>query len=843
MTTSGQIYYLNTLTGETSQDLPSADSESESGSVASSQLDDPGRTSTSHPTHATTSADYDKPLPSPAPSAAESFGFSSQGGPLPLGGGFGPRWKAPLPHPWVSRMTDDGVYVYYLNPVTGEKRSDPPVDPAGPISVRRPLTGSTPADSRSGSSVSSPNEVNLDKDILEDDSDLDVEVRPRPKLSASSSISRRAEGPLEESRRRMREIEDRLSSSEPIGIPVLALKVRTTIRALRDALGWRADTSQTGTLAGEAALHEACKQADDRLRTAKQSVVAATRCLIVASGVLAPSSQALDVLVSTADNLPANQHAFPSQPSSSSSFVASDNLRFSHRKVTTSLTRLTFSVRHFQNTTDWVTTNEEVDAGVHADAEDVERVVVAFGLEAERERSSRAHKHPQATNGATSTEASGSKPRRLEGWLDSAGIGLPVGGRNGFSNEIDAELLSRPFGIDASEPGLRALQARALRAIATVDSLIREEDPSTDLLPVYSDLIRKVTFVQQFVRSYDIAGAIDLDGEEEPSATETAYAGLVVKANTRLREYEDALDGLHDRAGLLMSIRGFSPDDECRIIVSEVQQALVAIVPAFLGLWDTAFAQAQAVRNGTKGRIGLRRPSSHAGNRRSVSRMSTSSVRSKGSVNSRRSHLLSLRGKGGGARGLDEEVSERDQAEADELRDLVDATAFAGPPSSASQTSIPMTATSSGGRARQGSLSALSSASSVPSSYDLGAAMEAQSSRLSGGGKAAAEVLGALRSRRESDDAALEGSMRNNGKLAKFFGSANVPPPPEPKPWYLGSDLVEGDLVMVEGEKDQVRGGTLPALVVKLTVHDGDYSGSSSHCSLPLRQTILAHES
>jgi len=32
---------------------------------------------------------------------------------------------------------------------------------------------------------------------------------------------------------------------------------------------------------------------------------------------------------------------------------------------------------------------------------------------------------------------------------------------------------------------------------------------------------------------------------------------------------------------------------------------------------------------------------------------------------------------------------------------------------------------------------------------------------------------------------------------------------------------------MVEGEKDQVKGGTLPALVVKLTMHDGDYSGTS----------------
>ena len=147
-----------------------------------------------------------------------------------------------------------------------------------------------------------------------------------------------------------------------------------------------------------------------------------------------------------------------------------------------------------------------------------------------------------------------------------------------------------------------------------------------------------------------------------------------------------------------------------------------------------------------------------------------SSARSKGSISSRRSHLLSLRGKGGGARGLDEEVSERDQAEADELRDLVDASAFGGPPSSTSQVSIPMTAGSSvmGGRARQGSLSAMSSASSVPSSFDMGAAMEAQSSRLSGGGKGAAEVLGALRSRRESDDAGLSLSAR---LLRRRFGS------------------------------------------------------------------------
>jgi len=582
----------------------------------------------------------------------------------------------------------------------------------------------------------------------------------------------------------MREIEDRLSTSEPEGIPVLALKVRTTIRALRDALGWRADTSQTGTPEGDEAVYEACKRADENLTTAKSAVVAATRCLIVASGVLAPSSESLDVLAGVASQ--SSQEPLPATRSTSSSinpiFVASEQLKFSHRKVTTSLTRLTFSVRHFQHTTDWITTDEDLDAGVHSDAEDVERVVVAFGLEAERERSSRVVSNSSSSGGG----AGEYKPRRLEGWLDSIGVGLPVGGRNGFSTEIDADLLVRPFGIDASEPGLRPLQAKALKAIATLETLFADRStnppslslPSSSstaetdiLLPVYSDLLRKVTLVQQHVRSFNIATSIDLDGEEEPSPTETAYAALVLKANERLRDYEDALDALHDRAGYLMSIRGWREDEECRAVVGEIQSALLTIVPAFLGLWEISFAQAQAVRNGTKGRIGLRRPAASPsssfvgrptstgggqGPSRSTSRLSMTSVRSRGSIGSRRSHLLSLRGKGGGAaRGLDEEVREKELLDEEELRDQVDARAFATSTASTSQTSIP---TSGGGgismgRGRQGSMSALSSASSVPSFVDMSAAMEAQSSRLSGNGKGAMEALGMLRSRRESDDA------------------------------------------------------------------------------------------
>lgn len=636
-------------------------------------------------------------------------------------------------------MTDDGAYVYYLNLQTGEKRKDPPIDPSAPISVSRDRTQDF--DSRSVSPASA-SQVDLNRDILDDNSDLDVDFSaPKPPVTTST---RRPEGPLEESQRRTREIEDRLASSEPEGIPVLALKVRTTIRGLRDALAWRADTSQNGTPEGEKALYDMCKWADETLNVSKAAVVEATRCLIVASGVLVPSSDTLEVIAgaSAAALSPTSQPIpLPSNPSSNG-FVASEQLKQSHRKVTTSLTRLTFSVRHFQHTTDWINSDEELDAGVQADAEDVERVVVAFGLEAERERSSR-------LGGLSALSNGDNKPRRLEGWLDSAGVGLPVGGRNGFSTEIDADLLVRPFGIDTTEPAVRPLQAQALRSVATLETLFSEQN-TDDIFPVYSDLIRKVTLVQQHVRSFNIATAIDLDGEDEPSLTDTSYAALVVKANEKIRDYEDALDALHDRAGFLMSIRGYRSDDECRAVVLEIQSALLAIVPAFLGLWEIAFAQAQAVRNGIKGRIGLRRPnpSYRQHPTRSSSRLSMSSLRSRGSISSRRSHLLSLRGKGGSAaRGLDEEVTEKDLADEEELRDQVDARAFQVSGANASAVSI-----GSGGRARQGSLSGVSSGSSAPGGFDMSAAMEAQSSRLSGGGKGAMEALGILRSRRESDE-------------------------------------------------------------------------------------------
>jgi son of sevenless-like protein len=80
-------------------------------------------------------------------------------------------------------------------------------------------------------------------------------------------------------------------------------------------------------------------------------------------------------------------------------------------------------------------------------------------------------------------------------------------------------------------------------------------------------------------------------------------------------------------------------------------------------------------------------------------------------------------------------------------------------------------------------------------------------------------------------------SKGQSKKLAKLLGEdftasqagpapfASIPPPPSvpaflsppETPWYLGDDYAPADIVI--DDKGQVRGGTLPALVARLTPH------------------------
>jgi hypothetical protein len=676
-----QLFFHNTHTGESRKNMPEMTdgSDDEGGDGLTTTL---GTTST-------TFAERRSSLASS--SRAEST--------APPGGDFAllSEVNDRLPPGWQARLADDGA-IRYVHGATGRIQAHQPTPIDTPESGRR-----RPFFDTSGSSSPAPGAAGtLDLPRRGSDPDDDTsDLEPDPTMRARASTSSVTTGTTrEDNRRKLKELEESFASAELDGIPVLALKVRTAVKALKGALG---------RLASAGELDEALfAEAESAVLAELDGVLAAARALVHASGVLGASPITA---------------------------APSESLKRSHAKVQRAVTGLIGAVELFRHAAANDASADEERRVIGA-AEDVERTVVAFGLEAERGRAA------SAALGGSPTTAD-RRPRRLEAWLDSAGVALPLGGRGGFSSELDRDIITRPFGLDAEDDVLQGLQQDALRQIDRYAERTEAQADGSDMSSSAADaLCDAVQAVLAHLRSFDIAVAIDLDGEEPHPASSPTYAKLVATANEILRQFELALDAFTSALGDLACALG-SAQAEAPVLAA-LRRHLPSAVKAFMALNTVSLAQAHACRiGGVKGRLGARRPaptSTGATVDRSTSRLSINSARSKGSMGSRRSQLLSLRSGRRAARGLDEEVGDDKPTEEDEeVRDQFSYADFAS------------TAPSVNGRARQGSVSAMSTVSSSSSlPWESGYGTD---SRLSGiSSKSNFDALSALRGRRESAD-------------------------------------------------------------------------------------------
>ena len=631
-----------------------------------------------------------------------------------------------LPLGWSARLADDGA-IRYIDRSTGRVQAHRPTPPTDtPESERR-----RPFFDMSGASSPAPTTLDLSRrasDPYDDTSDLEPDSTMRAARASVSSVTTGTT--REDNRRKLKELEETLASAELDGIPVLALKVRTAVKALKIAFE---------RFVREEDLDETLfAEADAAVLVELDGVLAAARALVYASGVLGTST--------------------------ASATPPSDSLKRSHAKVQRAVTGLIGAVELFRHAAANDVANKEERRVVGA-AEDVERTVVAFGLEAERGRAAASAATfgggGSSSDGSPTTAAGERRPRRLEAWLDSAGVALPLGGRGGFSSELDRDVITRPFGLDAEDERLQELEQEALRQI---DRYAEKGDAAgSDSFASADALCDAVQAVLAHLRSFDIALAIDLDGEEPHPASSPTYAKLVGSANEILRQFELALDAFTCSLGDLACVLGSSAEAEAPVLAA-LRRHLPNSVKAFMALNTVSLAQTHACRiGGVKGRLGARRPvsTSSAGGAggsgtvdRSTSRLSINSARSKGSIGSRRSQLLSLRSGRRAARGLDEEVGDDKPTEEDEeIRDQFSYADFASSAQSVN-----------GGRARQGSLSAMSTVSSSSSlPWESGYGID---SRLSGvSSKSNFDALNALRGRRESADSRASARTRPRQSL------------------------------------------------------------------------------
>ncbi|GAW02974.1 ras GEF [Lentinula edodes] len=117
---NGQIFYINTKTGEQSRDLPQEAEDdidlsmTDDAPLALAQSSSSSRAGPGVLGYATSSGPYTDLDPSSAPYASGSSNSQFQSQP-----GFGLPRRTDTPEPWIRRLADDGLSYYYLNQVDG----------------------------------------------------------------------------------------------------------------------------------------------------------------------------------------------------------------------------------------------------------------------------------------------------------------------------------------------------------------------------------------------------------------------------------------------------------------------------------------------------------------------------------------------------------------------------------------------------------------------------------------------------------------------------------------------------------------------------------------------------
>lgn len=565
----------------------------------------------------------------------------------PSGGDF----KMPpknVPEPWQARLSDDGAEWYFINRITGERRSElpPKMDPvedlalhSARLSLRTDLSAPTPS-SRSHHRTSLPP---LSQAII------DSERLKRQTVEASYK------GPDE------------------VTLGAMIFAVDQALRDIFDAVGSGAEAEQAlghpqdRLTSTNPALLEQRDEALHQLRAAVSKTTAAVRDLITSIGyvTLPPTSTS-----------PQERDDFPNSPPWMGDMIKAQ------WSVSAALSKLVFSV----HTASVAATSPNLplpasDSDTWGDilraAGKLRDVATQFPAEAAHIKAANGDRHMlDAGNTATG------KPKTAA-FSTSGGVGIYGSGNWGFGRS-DPEDGKRWAVLD------EAAAAEVDRLKTVIDSAVDSALSATSDEEIAKETLSLTRVVSRFkttVGSIDIAAAIDLDGEDPtsnggPSSTSNAYWQLVNRAQSTLASFEAASQTLVDSTACLhlaLASRTGTGQDR-KELLSLIASSTSNVVSGIRTLRRVAVDQDYAVSRGlARGHIGIRAYSSRSetSSRRSSksSRRVTRppSVISSMSRSSRLSKRSSMRAR---AVGLDEEfldMDAKDQAQAAaEERDVFD---------------------------------------------------------------------------------------------------------------------------------------------------------------------------
>ncbi|KAI0036552.1 ras guanine nucleotide exchange factor domain-containing protein [Vararia minispora EC-137] len=538
---SGKIFYINMRTGEHSQELPT-DADDEPQDV-----------------------DFQPPAPSLSRSTSASrevYGRINVPPDSPVNAGFGLPRHTGTPEPWVRRLADDGLSYYYLNKIDGTVRwtrpegnsmsraaSIPRSSPPAPVrQPRRRGSSSVFARSRGGS-----------VDAYSDDSDIDPLDSPLAKYAPKPSVTRPAA---------RRQMSSPAASSPTASAPSDRMSAEEAARSLQSALTPPPPESFT-ELAQDACeaigavttlfLNRQILRADDHetLQTRVLDVVAAVRNLLLMSyrpyGDISSALCSRDAL----ENLPSGSWT-ESHP----------QLKLAQRHVSAALSKVVLAAVSAQR--DVSLFSPEAAARMATDAQELRRAIEVFVLEVQRADTAL----PPANRKLGK--------RRLFGALLPTNVGPGLLGAGAAAMWKGFGWVKHPEGEGPSQTLPDGVMADLRRHFAVLDGAI-----STLLLSLSADIVEvsrvrestsaSLTSLQDFLRlvsSIDLSQTVDADGK---MVTDGVCMQNVHKVNMLVRTVEAAVQALYDDGALLLTTLQYFPRQQLMVGRDNVSKIVVML--------------------------------------------------------------------------------------------------------------------------------------------------------------------------------------------------------------------------------------------------------------------------
>ncbi|KAF7968737.1 hypothetical protein HWV62_29559 [Athelia sp. TMB] len=526
VTPEGAIYYVNTQTGQISRDLPI---EAE-GSPSDDLVGLTGSQASSR--------------------AGTSLGLALS----PIAAGFGLPQQAENSGPWTRRLADDGMSYYFLNTQTGEVRwTAPELGQAGPIR-RRAETASSTTSTRSRdealalSRLRSDGAVPMARNHSQSSVDRLSVYSDDSEFVMDAELSGSAQQQLNDGQRDLQA--PQIESPGGIGQDgVVLTSAERLAQSLQESLAAPAPDSlqqlSSVALRTISAVLESV-QAHDTARFLDQdgsfddivhNVVLSIRNLLYVSA--APSGHISSSVIPGPRDVRDRRDTTASQAL----------LKPAQRKVTATLSKLVLSARAIRYNSG--SSYTDTPMRIEGDAEELQRAVIAFVQEVKKCQSQQI----QSVAGL----------KRLHGVFSTANIGLGlVGAGTGGSwkglgwvaieerDEAPSQALCTEIVADITSY-VSEVQAMFVHFASSIQDML--DDASEHVYLQTQALIARLSSLLSFVANIHIARHVDIDGfrrdEGEPADYEI-YTQTVENGRVLIRTLEAATQSLFEDGSVLM---------------------------------------------------------------------------------------------------------------------------------------------------------------------------------------------------------------------------------------------------------------------------------------------------